>query len=64
VINFLVGEGSDAVQSFGDILFFAPVDIPIIFLSLEILPGLHSIEDAVGKCGFKLDFGTSLEKGY
>ncbi len=44
------------IDSFGDVLFFAPINIPVIFFRLFILSIIEWFMDTVDEKGFKLEF--------
>lgn len=60
MIDAFVGEQPDLVQSFGNELLLAPVNVPVILIGLLILPGKEGFQDAVGEKGFELDLGTRI----
>ena len=64
MIDLFVGMESDFLESFGDELLFAPVDVPVVILSLTIVPFFHGSLDAVGEVSFELDLGAKLGKFY
>jgi hypothetical protein len=61
MINPFLWKQSNFIEGFGDILLLAPVYIPVIILSLPVLPACQCFLDAVGEIGFKLDLVTALE---
>lgn len=61
MVDTLIGKKPHFIQSFGYKLFFAPVDIPIISISLFPTPPLKGTLNTVIKECFKLDFRTEIK---
>lgn len=55
MIDSFVGVESDFLECFRDVFLLAPVDIPIVILSLAIVAIRHGAEDAVGEKGFEFN---------
>lgn len=60
MVDFSFWVESDFIEGFGNELFFAPVDIPVIVLSLFPLTIEEGLLDAVGEEGFELDVGALI----
>ena len=63
MVDTFIGKKSHFIQSFWYKLFFAPVDIPIISISLFPTPTLKGTLNTVIKECFKFDFRTEIEGG-
>lgn len=61
VVDSFVRVEPDFIEGVVDELLLAPVDVPVIVLSLAIGAGGQGFLDAVGEVGLELDFGTRLE---
>lgn len=55
VIDSSFGKESHFIKSLRDVLFLAPINIPIFIFSLIVLSALHCFLNTVSKKGFKLD---------
>ena len=64
VVDSLIGKEPDLVKRFRDELLFAPVDVPIVVISLPILPASQGLLDAVGEVGLELNLRTMSSSTY
>jgi len=55
---------SDFVQGFGNELFLAPVNIPVVFFSLFVLSVHKSLLNAVYKKCLEFQVGTMVSKSF
>ena len=55
MVDPLVGKQSQFVESIRQMLFLAPVDIPIVIVALLVAPFEETGGDAVGEVSFELD---------
>lgn len=61
MVDSLVGMEANFIKSFRDKFFFAPVNVPVIFVCLLVLAIEKCLLNAVDKKSFKLKIRTTLE---
>jgi len=55
VVDSLFWKETNFVECLGNILFLAPVNIPIIIFSLSVLSAEHCFLDAIGEVSLEFD---------
>lgn len=64
MVDASVRKEPDLIKRFSNLLLLAPVDIPIIILSLFVHAVGQTLLDAVGEVGFEFDLGTESRQNY
>jgi hypothetical protein len=64
VVDSSVWEESYLIECFRDVFLFAPVDVPVVFFGLRVVPADHGFLDAVLEEGFEFDVGAEWVVGY
>lgn len=58
VVDALLREEFYFIEGLRDVLFFTPVDVPVIVFGLPVLASKHGFLDAVGEIGLEFDVGA------
>jgi hypothetical protein len=64
VVDPFLREEPDFIERLRNILLLAPVDVPIILLSLAILPPCQRFLDAICEVGLEFEIRTVLGGKY
>jgi hypothetical protein len=62
MVDFSIGIEADFIEGFGDELFLAPVDIPVVVFGLFILTAEEGLLNTVDKKGLEFHFRAKSSK--